>query len=956
MIAGVDIAVFFKTIALAFRRDELAQALRFGLGRNLDHIVPPGDMQSTVYELVEVAEREGWLIKLIETLAKQRPNDTALQVLLRRIRPDATVGPESGSEERLNAGVVHQQAKEYDQASAAFQRAADLARAERNARNEARALTLLGETHRRQGHVRDATHQYEQALVVSRSAGDLELVFDALRVLAGLSQDAGEPTRAVVLFEELLGLTRTLGRGIDEAATLQTIGRLRSQTGAFDVAVNDLQAAADCWARLGDLAGRSSAISELASVYQRAGDLPRAETAYQEALSISRQTGSRAVEADVLANLGQLAFLKADYAEASAWFQRALALSQQLSNDPSIAANLANLGRVAMARGEWNEAVANYRGALAVVERLGDLRATAAALGNLGTALWEVEDPSEVQAVLSRALEMFLSLGDSAGITRTEEQLAAIRARKEARERSLFELVRDAQRFFKSAGFRLNTTQNPHTFLCEPAPPMWSTKIGTPVFTAVELGRPLGSERVIAVRDEARRAGAAIRNAFVLVDHPVDVSGWLQIATLRAEHFRVMPVPRTLVYDGRVPAPARWEQTTLSSHLSRFLGEGQDPFDVRDPVFDVLNFFGREVQAEGIRDRLRRGQPVGLFGLRKMGKSSLMRFLERRLPYPTAWLDLQAGRKLVGVYERILRAWQADAQARFNTDLGLDPARCGAADPSEEFTRQAVLALEVIAEVMAEPRLAVFLDEIEVIVPPASSTGPDLEEYLALMRTLRGLAQEDQRLSLMVAGVSPAVNRESRCGADRVQNPFYALLQEEFIPPLSPADCAQMIRNVGQQVDVTLGDEVAEYVAEQSGGHPMLARQLCSLAYRLRDRAAGELPLAAIRDAADRFVSDPEYYTHLGRNGLWMETTDERLWGGAGAAANQAILRVLAESPEPVHEAVLLTGVSAPDRRTALLELTRRSVLTRDPSGPAYRITFELFRSWIRRNLLGQEV
>src|SRR6185436_12562894 len=128
-----------------------------------------------------------------------------------------------------------------------------------------------------------------------------------------------------------------------------------------------------------------------------------------------------------------------------------------------------------------------------------------------------------------------------------------------------------------------------------------------------------------------------------------------------------------------------------------------------------------------------------------------------------------------------------------------------------------------------------------------------------LMRTLRGLVQEDRRVSLMVAGVDPTINRISRCGAKKAQNPFFQLLQEEYLSPLSPEDCIQMVRNIGQQVQCTFGENVAEIIAEASGGHPALARQLCSFAYRQRNRQPGEITLEELQAAAEEFLFNPQY-------------------------------------------------------------------------------------------------
>jgi len=208
----------------------------------------------------------------------------------------------------------------------------------------------------------------------------------------------------------------------------------------------------------------------------------------------------------------------------------------------------------------------------------------------------------------------------------------------------------------------------------------------------------------------------------------------------------------------------------------------------------------------------------------------------------------------------------------------------------------------------------------------------------------------------MVAGIDPAINRTSLWGADRKQNPFFSLLQEEFLPPLLPADCTQMVRNIGRQVGLSFNNEAADFVAECSGGHPQIARQLCSLAYRNRYRKPGEMTLAHLRKAADQFVINPKYNFVLGENGLWGNLTDGRIWSATAAGANQEILYVLASSPGHVPKATLLKGGDPVVRGTCLFELQERSILrsTEGPD-PMFSITFGVFRRWIRWNRLGLE-
>ena len=122
----------------------------------------------------------------------------------------------------------------------------------------------------------------------------------------------------------------------------------------------------------------------------------------------------------------------------------------------------------------------------------------------------------------------------------------------------------------------------------------------------------------------------------------------------------------------------------------------------------------------------------------------------------------------------------------------------------QSFVRITRVTLDRMMKQNPHVRLAIFLDEIELIIPPPDATGIILEHYLSLMHTLRGLVQEDGRISLMVAGVDSTINHISRWGDEQKQNPFFMLLKELYLPPLFELDCIQMIRNIGLQVEAFL--------------------------------------------------------------------------------------------------------------------------------------------------------
>ena len=516
----------------------------------------------------------------------------------------------------------------------------------------------------------------------------------------------------------------------------------------------------------------------------------------------------------------------------------------------------------------------------------------------------------------------------------------------------------EVERFLAAAGFRL-TRIDESSFLSTPSISLWKKKIEATVYTRIHVSRALSGRDVLAISECAQKqsgdSSEAPKHAFVIVDKPVEDSAWLQIAALRSIRFSVIPIPITLI-SGNAANDSFRQGLALANHLERFIGQKIDPYDIRDPVSDVLNFFGREALARTLVDRLASGRAIGLFGLRKMGKSSLLNYMQAMMPYPTARLDLQAGVTLTGVFERVLRLWNNDAQARFGIDLGLRNILLNERHTIAEFAKLSQDALNRLSRRSPEARLALFLDEIELVTPPPHATAHDLEFYLSLMRALRGLVQEHGQFALMFAGVDASVNRINRWGKE--QNPLYQLVQEVYLPPLLESDCIQMIRNIGQQVELTFSDEGGNFVAYASGGHPFLARQLCSLAFTQQKQRTGEMHLEYLQRAAERFIFDPQYAVYLNHSGLWNEATHIDLWNSIQSQINESILTKLASSPEPLPESALIAGSESYAKQAALFSLTQLHIIhsidnQAGETEPRFAITFGLFRSWLRRSILG---
>jgi len=555
-------------------------------------------------------------------------------------------------------------------------------------------------------------------------------------------------------------------------------------------------------------------------------------------------------------------------------------------------------------------------------------------------ALADVGCPAHVKAAVARAMHHApASRFDS--VREFVDALRGVGAASVLTHRVPGPLAEEAQRFLTAAGFEVGPADEGGLRL-KSQEPLW-VKDGLDAISAyVHLEDRIDDRDVLAIQASLP---AEPRAFVVTAAAAIDDAAWLQIATLRAKGFQLIPLPRSLLLGVRDrPDAAR---SDLRKHLDRFLGEGFNPFDVRNPVADSISFFGRASLIEEMTTALCAGDLVGLFGLRKIGKSSVLRVLAQRLPFPVAALDLEAGARPGDLLRRALRAWQIDARVRFHCDFdlaGFDPQ---SADDLAAFAAAVPNMIAANQSWSSERRLGLLLDETELLLPRPDSSA---NEMTALLRCLRGLHQEEGVLALMLVGYLPTINRQNLLGASEEQNPLFKLVGETWLDVLASDDCRQMVSNLASQASVRFSTEAVDRVVAASGAHPFLARQICSIVYKARRGRTDAVAPEEVDAAAARFVSNPSHNTYL--SGLWEELGAANLWGAARAAASLALLRDLAQEDGPVSIAALLAKDDSHAREEAMEELLNRHIIREIPEGRerTVTITFDLFRRWIRRS------
>jgi len=168
---------------------------------------------------------------------------------------------------------------------------------------------------------------------------------------------------AEALFESVGGLPEW-----DDVAIERTRGDLACRSGDYSSAVDG--AARALAGALSD-AGRARMCNQLGIASMSLGDAEGAADAFHQELDACRRLGDPGWEAWALSNLAEVALRQGDLAGAAAHQRACLALALQLGSPAKVAFSLIVAARLLATREEWEEAVALHAQAEAILDELG---------------------------------------------------------------------------------------------------------------------------------------------------------------------------------------------------------------------------------------------------------------------------------------------------------------------------------------------------------------------------------------------------------------------------------------------------------------------------------------------------------------------------------------------------------------------------------------------------------
>ena len=299
-------------------------------------------------------------------------------------------------------------------------------------------------------------------------------------------------------------------------------------------------------------------------------------------------------------------------------------------------------------------------------------------------------------------------------------------------------------------------------------------------------------------------------------------------------------------------------RTTLDKWLFR-----RDLFAANAPVQGEDRFFGRTNALSQIGDAVASSKSVGIFGLRKVGKTSLLHEIRRRCMESgdvVLYLDLLAVPEHVTNTDWLY--WELANQLRQNTAHlnaqvkwrlgGLFESTLDMPDgfpTSVAFDADLRGILKAIGSMALNPhpKVVLMLDEVERLLPVRLGES-GFQGFVAFFSYFRGLSQQTKDFTMIVTAANPSIQEAAQFEAR--DNPVFNYFQEVYLRLFDPAECQRMLVKLGKGMGIRFESPTCDRIYQLTGGHPFITRMFCSfLAENHTDR-----PLTVTTQMVDSLV------------------------------------------------------------------------------------------------------
>ena len=285
-------------------------------------------------------------------------------------------------------------------------------------------------------------------------------------------------------------------------------------------------------------------------------------------------------------------------------------------------------------------------------------------------------------------------------------------------------------------------------------------------------------------------------------------------------------------------------QTLLLNRFDEYYFENNMLGEEKAIEEDTLLFGDRGKIADSIVQRCIDGNHSGVFGLRRSGKSSVLRAVERRLDYNQIKYVSIESRSFLETIDSWKTALFDIAKEIRKVCLGLQQEdgetradflkRLSLSSTEEDYQKRAAQCFveDVKLYTKNQTTFVIALDEIELITynTATSETWRDLDAYKGFWGALR-----DSGCSMILCGVNSTINEKSviSFNGKTCDNPMYERIHscsdfsKTYLPAFTDEQTRDMLNKLGGYSNVAF-DNVYTEINRAFGGQPYAIRQFAA--------------------------------------------------------------------------------------------------------------------------------
>jgi hypothetical protein len=346
----------------------------------------------------------------------------------------------------------------------------------------------------------------------------------------------------------------------------------------------------------------------------------------------------------------------------------------------------------------------------------------------------------------------------------------------------------------------------------------------------------------------ASRGGRLQPNICIVVH--ADKHGNDKLRTWGNEH-GILIIPICRGSGGAIPS-----SEILKQNIARELF-ASDPFQVTGPVINDIDFFGRGTEAKELLRQLQAGRIRSLFGIRKVGKTSLINKVIK--------LARDAGTPRIAMVDCSIDDFNklnADGALKALAKIAKLAATQGYAhiiDALRRSDQSLVPVFDDLWNTPSPPSLVFIFDEVDYITPDSPTAYHWRTEFNTFWREFRVLVQEAQRhemtISLLVSGVSSRSFRQEQF--DGIENSALHLVPEDYLSPFDSGASESMLRDLERRCGMQFAPDARSLLAQVCGDFPFWMRMAGSHVHRSLDVESRPIQVSRelLQPLLDEFVA-----------------------------------------------------------------------------------------------------